>query len=61
MLLYDVFYAHSKDMDSAVPWACLELIAERSKSDRALIGTTASCVNGSVQNLTLTDHGWRED
>jgi hypothetical protein len=60
-LLYDVFYAHSSSMDSAVPWNVLELIAELSKSDPKLIGTTASCVNGGVQNLTLTQDGWRED
>jgi hypothetical protein len=60
MLLYDVFYAHSKGMDRMAPWSYLELIAARSKSDRALIGTTASLCGGQ-QHYTLTQDGWRED
>jgi hypothetical protein len=57
-LLYDVYYPHSRSMDSAVPWDYLKLIAARSKSDRALIGTTAS-VCGGQQHYTLTQDGWR--
>ncbi len=57
MLLYDVTYPYSRDLDRAVPESYLDSLAK----DARYNGAKAVCVNGERQFLRLVDGEWREE
>jgi hypothetical protein len=58
MLLYDVTYPHSRDLDSRVGWEYLRRLAAHGKKHE---GARAVCVNGGEGPYVLCDGEWRAD
>jgi hypothetical protein len=56
MLLYDVTYPHSRDLDKAVSWRYLEKLA----ADRRHDGAEARCINGEAAVYVLRSGEWTE-
>ena len=57
MLLYDVTYPHSSDMDCKVGWSYLQRLAK----DRKHEGAKAVCINGEASVLVLHNGEWSDE
>ncbi len=54
MLLYDVTYPHSRDLDRDVPWTYCRDLASNPKNE----GARATCINGEPHVYVLRGGQW---